>query len=109
MRLVNLTPHVVTIFDAAGAVMHTHAAAEAPARVMVTRSDDGTIEGVPIVTEHYGRAELPEPVGDVRYIVSVAVALAHPERADLLVPTDLVRTEEGTVVGCRALSRRVAG
>lgn len=104
--LVNLTPHEVTIFDEDDQVVVRCPAARRPVRVAVARSEIGRIEGIPVVAEDFGRALLPEPSRGIWYIVSAAVALAHPERVDLLVPTDLVRSSDGTVVGCKALGRR---
>lgn len=108
MPLVNLTPHPVTVYDREDRVVLRRPAAEHPVRLPVHRDEDGQVEGLPVVVEHRGRAELPAAESGVSLIVSYAVAVAHPERGDLLVPTDLVRSAEGTVVGCRAFSRVVA-
>ncbi|MDA8369374.1 MAG: hypothetical protein M0026_05845 [Nocardiopsaceae bacterium] len=105
--LVNLTPHEVTIFDSDDRIVVRCPAAPQPVRVAVARSEIGRIEGIPVVSEDYGRALLPAPAAGVWYIVSATVALAHPERRDLLVPTDLVRSADGTILGCKALGRRV--
>ncbi|GAB3466087.1 hypothetical protein GCM10027570_54990 [Streptomonospora sediminis] len=104
--LVNLTPHEVTIFDSDDRVVVRCPAASKPVRVAVDRCEIGRIGGIPVFSEDYGRALLPAPAIGVWYIVSAAVALAHPERNDLLVPTDLVRSSDGTIVGCKALGRR---
>ncbi|MFD0776929.1 hypothetical protein ACFQZ2_23585 [Streptomonospora algeriensis] len=104
--LVNLTPHEVTIFDSDDRVVVRCPAADKPVRVAVDRCEIGRIGGIPVFSEDYGRAMLPAPTLGVWYIVSSTVALAHPERSDLLVPTDLVRSSDGTIVGCKALGRR---
>ncbi|WP_067968323.1 hypothetical protein [Nocardiopsis trehalosi] len=104
--LVNLTPHEVTIFDANDRILVRCPAATKPVRVAVDRCEIGRIEGIPVVSEDYGRALLPDPARGIWYIVSATVALAHPERRDLLVPTDLVRSSDGTILGCKALGRR---
>lgn len=39
------------------------------------------------------------------YIVSILVAQNSPDRKDLLIPYDLVRSEKGQIVGCRKLAR----
>ncbi|MDS1270698.1 hypothetical protein RIF23_10345 [Lipingzhangella sp. LS1_29] len=108
VALVNLTPHPVTVYADDGHVVLRCPPAELPVRLPVRRDDEGEVAGVPVVVEHRGRVELPAPAPGVSFIVSYAVAVAHPERGDLLVPTDLVRSEEGTVVGCRAFSRIAA-
>jgi len=43
---------------------------------------------------------LPDPPEGVYYIVSLAVAQAA-RRPDLLVPDDMVRDEQGRILGCR--------
>ncbi len=48
---------------------------------------------------------LPEPTPQIHYIVSLPIALALPERDDLLVPWREVRNRSGTVIGCRGLCR----
>ncbi|MFC4565370.1 hypothetical protein ACFO4E_26235 [Nocardiopsis mangrovi] len=106
LPLVNLTPHEVTIFDADDKVVVRCPAASKPVRVAVDRCEIGRIGGIPVFAEDYGRALLPEPALGVWYIVSSTVAVAHPERHDLLVPTDLVRSPDGTILGCKALGRR---
>lgn len=105
MPLLNLTPHPVTVYGTGNHVMLRCPPAASPVRVAVARTDAGQIDGIPVVVERRGTAELPAPADGVGLIVSLPVALAHPERSDLLVPTDLVRSPEGTVIGCRALSR----
>jgi hypothetical protein len=63
---------------------------------------NGVIGLVPV---EYGHATgLPAPDGGW-FLVSRALALALPERTDLLVPYREVRDGSGTVVGCRALAR----
>lgn len=103
MPLLNLTPHEVTVFVDGVGVVRRYPAAARPVRVPVTRVRVGLVDGVPLVRQHYGRAALPEERPGIWYIVSALVAAVHPERRDLLVPTDLVRSADGTVIGCRAL------
>ncbi len=50
---------------------------------------------------------LPEDAPGVWWVVPLVSALAAPHRGDLLVPHRQVKNTEGTVVGCRALSRVV--
>jgi hypothetical protein len=60
------------------------------------------VAGVPLVAEERTRADLPEPQEGVWFIVSSVVVSAHPERRDLLVPSDLVRDGSGVVTACRS-------
>lgn len=96
----NLTPHVITIVTANGEKI------EIPSHGTVRLSEVTTAvteyEGVPIVRKTYGSADLPPENGDL-YIVSALVRQAFPERKDLVSPGDLIRDENGNVIGCRNL------
>ncbi|MBB6119756.1 hypothetical protein [Nocardiopsis algeriensis] len=110
MPVRNLTPHVVTVVDEDARVIRSWPSAAEPARVEAVRIpvghlDDATCAGrVPLVAERRTRANLPEPQEGVWLIVSSVVGSAHPERSDLLVPTDLVRDCRGVVTGCRSFA-----
>lgn len=96
----NLTPHVITIVKSDGEKI------EIPSHGIVRLSEVTTpiteYEGVPIVRKTYGSADLPSENGDL-YIVSTLVRQAFPERKDLVSPGDLIRDENGNVIGCRNL------
>lgn len=47
---------------------------------------------------------LPEPEAWTLYVVSQLVVTHIPERTDLAFPFDLVRDDEGTITGFRALA-----
>lgn len=130
--IINLTPHNIDIFGAdAPDVIETTPAGiplrrptlSLPASGRVARIAECEIgqtfphgtrsvlpEGVTLV--EYGHiVELP-PVTEAAssraqtwYVVSLALALAAPQRPDLLVPWRQVRNRAGTVVGCRGLAR----
>jgi len=60
---------------------------------------------IPTVKTSYGEVTgLPEPVEGVIYVVSGMVASASP-REDVMSPGDLVRDENGRIVGCWGLRR----
>ncbi|WP_150243506.1 hypothetical protein [Nocardiopsis quinghaiensis] len=103
MRVVNLTPHVVTVVDERSRVIRSWPEAAQPARVEAVRVPMGLeVAGVPLMAEKRTRANLPEPQEGVWFIVSSVVVCAHPERRDLLVPSDLVRDGSGVVTACRS-------
>lgn len=106
MPVVNLTPHMVTIVDESSRVIQRWPRAADPARVEAVRvrvaRATGVPEDVPLVAEERTRANLPEPQEGVWFIVSSVVGFAHPERCDLLVPSDLVRDGKGAVTACRS-------
>lgn len=118
--LVNLTPHNVNVID-----YGTIPSSGQVARVSVEKTDSGFIDvtcphcvngcehcsnqlaiPVKISTSKFGKVEgLPDPQPGVLFIVSRLVLQACPERTDLVAPGDLVRDENGNVIGCNGLSR----
>lgn len=128
MKLVNLTPHPVTLLTEGFAVFDGKAKcyrqpdgvapfvlAEFPsqgvARCAVAESLHGSqdVDGVavPFVAVTFGEIEgLPEPQDGVTYIVSAIVANAARAqgRQDVVVPARMVRDGEGKVLGCLAFA-----
>lgn len=107
MTIVNLTPHALTLVVGSGTV--TVPPSGTVARVAVTREPAGTVTldgvAVPLYRTTYGAVEgLPDPTPDTLYVVSSLVAAAARDRNDLVVPDDLVRDEQGRVVGARGLA-----
>lgn len=98
--LINLTPHPINIID--GPTLPSSGVA----RVSASSETVGSVDGVPIVRQSFGDVEgLPDQVDGMHIIVSRMVAAACPDRADLLVPADMVRDDQGRIVGCRSLER----
>lgn len=109
MKLINLTPHPVQIWNIDKGVVLIPAANPA-ARCHESVSNMRLLEhecsDIKVVDLSYDYVyNLPESQEGVFYIVSVLVAQARPERDDLLVPYDLVRNENGSIMGCRSLAR----
>jgi hypothetical protein len=121
MTIINLTPHPIRVYgwtapDQLVTDEHEPIAVYAPsgkvARLVELEIGGWTIPGMsfPIERVEYGQATgLPAPDRDSMnwYIVSLALALALPDRPELLVPYREIRNLEGTVVGCRTLARPV--
>jgi hypothetical protein len=116
-RLVNLTPHQITVIGDDGHQICL-APEPCPARVIL-RPDDplGNLHlagiDVPVVRTAATGAivGLPEPCPGVLHVVSRIVAETARARHDLVFPHDSVRDAEGRVIGCRRLaitSRAVA-
>lgn len=108
MKIVNLTPHALNLISKDGAV--TIPPSGTVARVAVTRETIGAIEvdgvSIPINRTVYGAVEgLPDPAPDTVYVVSALVAQAVTGREDVLFVDDLVRDDQGRVVGARALAK----
>lgn len=67
---------------------------------------DGWDITVPVTKTRFGEVEgLPEPKENTIYIVSSLVAQAVPDREDVFFPDDIVRDEQGNIIGCRALGK----
>src|SRR5512138_3154789 len=114
--IVNLTPHPIDIYapDVSGAVpdgvepIRSIAPEPVPARLSEAVLDVAAVEDIPLTYVEYGLAvSLPEPERGTWLVVALPVALARPDRRDLLIPYRLVRNAAGTVVGCRGLARPV--
>lgn len=109
MEYINLTPHDINIFDELDNVVMVIASSGRPIP-RVSEVEKRNVEGVglpcPVVEIGYGQVtDIPPRRNNVYYIVSRTVAQALPDREDLLFPTDLVRDDTGTIIGCRKLAR----
>lgn len=103
--IINLTPHTVNIFSPEGHIMMDYPASGQIARVSMQDAPAGELEGIPLVVKKAGGVVgLPAPAEGTFYIVSGLIQSALPSRDDLLVPDDLVRDNEGRVIGCRRFS-----
>ena len=114
-RLINLTPHAVTIFGTDGVPVISLPPSGQVARVSVTRERVGDIGlgdglgGVPAYRSTYGEVTgLPDasPTAgeDTPWLlVSALVRLALPGRRDLVSPGELVRDGAGQPIGCLGL------
>ena len=106
MQFVNLTPHALNVHDIENNVFVFPPSGEV-ARVSSTTSIVDVIDGIEISEVTFGEVvNLPEPVKDVRFIVSGLVLSAlKGTRADVLAPGELVRNESGQPIGCMGLRR----
>lgn len=121
-QIVNLTPHPVHIFAAdcpdriapgsyapiavippAGDLPPARLGAEWLGRAAGGLTVDGTNIPVDII-KHTTSTVLPEKCDGIWFLVSLVVALANPNRADLVVPNEAVRDLTGSVLGCRTLA-----
>jgi len=103
--IVNRTPHPINIHLDDGTVRTIPVSLPTP-RVASKRVPLGMIQGIAIDRPTYGEVnDLPPAEDDTLVVVSLMVAQAVPERKDLLVPGEVVRDPQGTIVGCKGLSR----
>ncbi|PST31360.1 hypothetical protein [Enterocloster lavalensis] len=105
-EIVNLTPHAITVYDAAGENVLQTIPSTGVARAEQRRDPIGKINGIPVSKSSYGAAEgLPAPKDGVVYIVSAITAQAAPDRDDLYITDELVRDDGGQILGCKALAQ----
>lgn len=98
--LKNYTPHEVVL---CGRVYSS----EGIARCAVSSTVIGDVDGIPVNAKAYEEVVgLPEPEEGTYFIVSTLVAQAvKGKRDDCLVPDELLRDEQGRIVGANALAR----
>lgn len=105
MKVKNCTPHPIDIWDAESSrVLRTVPRSDIVIRLKETNEYIGEAEGIPICRTTYGEPlDLPGQEPGTLLIVSVLVKNALPDRNDLVVPVNLVRDDEGHIIGCRSL------
>src|SRR5690606_6901341 len=105
MRIINLTPHAVTLVTTGGDEVVIQPEKN-PARIPTTTTPAGEINGIPLVVEQLGDANsvLPAPQPGVVYVVARPVAERAGHRTDLVVPPNVERVN-GRPVRARALAR----
>jgi len=107
MKLVNLTPHPLSLSTASGSIIKLPKSVN-PARLAVTRHrlEDVTLntgETLEVNISQLGEIEnLPEPQEGVVYVVSALVA-DSASRGDVMSPGELLRDGEGNIVGAKGL------
>lgn len=119
MKIINLTPHEITVigkelgqewkYPASGQVARCSVTRELVDYVQETWIDDHGIEEegvIPVYVASFGAVEgLPPAQPDTVYLVSSLVAQALRGRKDLLSPDDTVRDKAGQIIGCRGFAR----
>lgn len=105
MKIINLTPHAVTIYDADGkTIIATVQPSGDVGRVTMTRKQTDTVNGIPVFVSTAGDVTgLPAPQTGKIYLVSALVRLALKGRRDVYSPGELIRNEQGQPTGCRGL------
>ncbi|MEU8157982.1 hypothetical protein AB0B94_30385 [Micromonospora sp. NPDC048986] len=125
--LINLTPHPMHIYGPdcpdriePGSVEPIAVIPVEPeeCRTRLGTVDLGRAEGginygaanIPVyIVRHGNTTNLPERRPGVWYFVALVVALANPQRHDLLVAYEAVRNLDGAMIGCRSLALPVGG
>ena len=104
-KIINLTPHTVSIVDEDGTVKATFPS-EGSARADQIETRVGELDGIELVSMKFGATEnLPAPAEGVYYIVSVITANAAKEEGrstdDIVITADPVRDDSGRIIGCK--------
>ena len=103
--IINLTPHRVTVRSGDDEWVFE---SEGTARVRDLSRPSGHLAGVPVrAVRTGGVANLPGPRPGVVFLVSRLLALALPERSDLVFPFGEIRDGEGRIVAVESLGRFV--
>ena len=115
MRIINLTPHELTLVGGNDTVIGRIAPTGQVARVITqaTRVGQVVVDGhtVPIVATSYGKVEnLPVTQEDTTYVVSILVIQAlRGQRSDVVAPDtgpqSVVRDALGQIKGVRRFTR----
>ena len=103
-RLVNLTPHALTIAKADQSFA-VYPPSGSVARVASSKDGAGVVNELVLWKTYFGEvAGLPEPEEGTMYIVSRIVKTAVPERADVVCTGEPIRDKDGVIVACNGLS-----
>lgn len=116
MKIINLTPHTLNIFDENDNTVLSVAPSGRIARIVTEKTQIGTIDDIPIyqtlvtgepaliVSETKESVEFPSQNNGVIYVVS-GLFRQYFARDDVYQPGELKRDENGNPVGCVGLSR----
>lgn len=115
MRIVNLTPHNVTLCnEESEAIVQIPPSGQiSRVKTQATKVGEVEVDGncIPIVSTNYGEVEdLPNPEPETTYVVSVLVLQAlRGQRSDVVAPDtgpeSVVRDGEGHIFGVKRLTR----
>ena len=105
MNIINMTPHPIHIVGDDSSVIKTIPQSGNLIRLSASTVDAGfTVNDVKVTKTVFGTPEgLPEYSLGTFYVVSQLVKSALPTREDLLVPAEVVRDNNGNIIGCKSL------
>ena len=101
MKVINLTPHDVSIYTEDRKIIKTYAYSGQIARLAQRAEVVDYIDGIPIKVSRNRRITgLPEPQEGVLYIVSDIVLNCCRHRTDLIAPGSKIYDDNRRVIGC---------
>jgi hypothetical protein len=102
--VLNFTPHPINIIGADGEEIKTIEPSGPAIRLKATTAPAGAHAGIKLTKTIFGEPEgLPEAIDGTLIIVSQLVKTALPDRKALIVPTEVVRDDQGRIIGCKSL------
>lgn len=118
MKKINLTPHEINIFNIKGEPVQVVKTSGKQARLdsnrLEVKNEDGfpwfnTEYGIPFLgifenNEEVARLEFPPPQPDTIFIVS-GLFRSGFDRPDFWQPGEIIRDNDGNIIGCIGLSR----
>lgn len=114
MKIVNLTPHAITIRGVVQDTVIPPSGTVARIETEPAPEGDGLVLLGPVTTFIKGYrytkvVNLPDPEPGTLYLVSLPTAQAVPGRDDVVAPGPLIRDENGNPVACDGLIRVMPG
>lgn len=114
VKIINMTQHQINILDESGKCIRIIPSSGGLIRLTTRISDVSELDAIritkviyedPIVFEEGGVVYkgLPKEKEGIYYIVSQLVKTAFGNRMDFLVPNEVVRNQNGEILGCRSL------
>jgi hypothetical protein len=107
LNIVNLTPHALNLMPEGPVVTIPPSGLVARCAVDRVQVDTVAVDGitVPVNQTRFGEvSDLPDPQPDTIFVVSALTAQAVPERQDVFIVDDVVRDDQGRIIGARALA-----
>jgi hypothetical protein len=102
--IINKTPHPLNLVNLQGDVVIIAPTLPA-ARVEAPRTGIDPVAGFPVSYVTLGKVvDLPEPQPDTIYVVSSMVLDRVPDRVDVFAPGELIRDDDGRVIGANGLT-----
>ena len=104
MTILNTTPHAVVVVNEKNETVCSFEKSNISVRLSVKTEQGEPLGNIPTTKTVFGEPEgLPDFQEGTFYIVSQLVKSALPNRTDLLVPAEVVRDNNGAIIGCRSL------
>lgn len=103
MIIINTTPHPVNVYHGVNVTRFPPSATTI--RLMTDTKPIGKINGITLVKSTVSEVvDLPDEIEGTWLITSSIVAMAVPERGDLIVPYHFMRDGDGNIIGCQSFA-----